>query len=125
VVAAQAAGAGRARPIKATAATFAVGLLMVVRMIVRVVMIVCVVMIVRMIVRVVMIVRGIRQGPVLFFSYGVGEPRGFIGQRKERVALGTGKPAAVLFAGKKRGETAGQQQTEEDSNWYDGHAWNA
>jgi len=121
VVAAQAAGAGRARPIKATAATFAVGLLMVVRMIVRVVMIVRV----RMIVRVVMIVRVIRQGPVLFFSYGVGEPRGFIGQRKERVALGTGKPAAVLFAGKKHGETAGQQQTEEDSDWYDGHAWNA
>ena len=54
-----------------------------------------------------------------------GEPRRFIGQREERVALGAGKPAAALFAREERGKSAGKQQTEEDGDRYDGHAWNA
>ena len=48
----------------------------------------------------------------------------FIGEREQRIALGAGKPLAALFAGKQPNENAGEQQTEEDCDWYNGHAWN-
>ena len=72
-----------------------------------------------------MIVPMVRRGLVSGLGREAGESRGFIGEREERIALGTGKPAATLFAGKERGEPAGQKQTEEDGDRYDGHAWNA
>lgn len=52
-----------------------------------------------------------------------GQAGRLIGERKQRIAFGAGKPATVLFAGKQPDEKAGQQQTEEEGDWYDGHAW--
>jgi len=45
----------------------------------------------------------------------------FIGQRKERVALGAGELAAALFSREKSDETARKQETEEDGYRDDGH----
>ena len=74
---------------------------------------------------IVIVIMGRRgRGPVQFFGRGDGKAGGFIGEREQRVALGAGKPAAALFAGKKYRETSGQKQTEEDCDRYDGHAWN-
>jgi hypothetical protein len=66
-------------------------------------------------------------GPVIVIGpvgRAVGETGRFIGQGEQRIALGAGKPAAALFPGKEHDKTAGQQQTEEDGDRYDGHAWN-
>ena len=61
---------------------------------------------------------------MIVILHGLGETRSFIGQRKQGVAFGAAKLAAALFARKKRDETAGKQKTEEQGDWYDGHAWN-
>jgi len=71
----------------------------------------------RLIVRVVMSI-------VVVLRRGGGEAGGFISQRQQGVALGAGKPAAALLAGKQPDKSAGEEQTEEDGYWYDGHAWN-
>jgi len=42
-----------------------------------------------------------------------GQERRLLGQGEQRIALGAGKPAAAVFPGEKRDETAGQQKTEE------------
>ena len=53
-----------------------------------------------------------------------GQTGRFIGQREQRIALGAGKPLMALLAHKQPDENADEQQTEEDCDWYDGHAWN-
>lgn len=53
-----------------------------------------------------------------------GQAGRFIGEREQRIPLGAGEPLTALFAGKQPDENAGKEQTEEDCDWYDGHAWN-
>lgn len=105
--AAKTAGAGRTLTVLAPATALAVGVLVAMRVLVFVTVVMRV---------------------ILFFMVVIGrrnsQSRGFVGQREERIALGTGKPTAALFAGKEHGETAGQKKTEEDGDRYDGHAWN-
>ncbi len=111
--AAEAADAGRTLAALAAATALAVGVSMARR--VLVIMSVIMGMIVPVMVVPVMIVRWHRDG----------QSGRLIGERQQRVALGAGKAAAALFAGKERGEPAGQKQTEEEGDRYDGHAWNA
>ena len=47
------------------------------------------------------------------------QPRRFLGQRQERIALGAGKTLAAMFAPKKRHKSEDQPKAEEDRYWYD------
>ena len=61
---------------------------------------------------------------MIVIVHGLGETGSFISQGQQGVAFGAAKLAAALFPRKKRDETAGKQKTEEQGDWYDGHAWN-
>jgi hypothetical protein len=105
--AAQAARARRTLAVRATAGALA--LVMVVMMIAAGV--------IMGVVAIIIVIQGLRHDRR-------GQAGRFIGEGQQRVALGAGELSPALFPHKECDETAGEQETEEYCDRYDGHAWN-